>query len=284
MLILVDIGNSKAKWGLVKDNRLVEFISLPLPNDSNSLPESWPLQLKMWQVPGDAQWIIASTNPPVSKRFQHWLEAQGFRVRHLSDYRDIPIKLNVDYPERVGIDRLLNAVAAIHRGPPARPKLIVDAGSAVTVDWVDPDDTFCGGAILPGFRLMSEALHRYTARLPLVKPAHSLPTIPAKNTEAAIQVGMCAALLGAINWLKQQYLATFSGSASCPGRISAPVSFWATGTHLSQQSPDQCACFLTGGDAPLLAPYLDPAIIHWPEMTLEGLYLATHGCCRKADP
>ncbi|MEK7734665.1 MAG: type III pantothenate kinase, partial [Pseudomonadota bacterium] len=48
-------------------------------------------------------------------------------------------------------------------------RLLVDAGSAVTVDYVDQDGAFCGGAILPGLRLMAKALHDYTALLPLIE-------------------------------------------------------------------------------------------------------------------
>ena len=52
-------------------------------------------------------------------------------------------------PDRVGIDRLLSAYAVVRRCE--SPAVIVDAGSAVTVDWVDAAGCFCGGAILPGF-------------------------------------------------------------------------------------------------------------------------------------
>jgi len=271
MLILADVGNSKVKWALVRRETIEAMVSLPLPETPGVVPTAWTLQIQLWQISPPAPWVIASTNPQVSDVLHHWLASLGFSPIHLKDYRDVPLTLDVDFPERVGIDRLLNGLAAVHHGPSDQPKLIVDAGSAVTIDWVDAKNKFCGGAILPGFRLMSESLHRYTARLPLVQPSEHLPPLPAKNTEAAIRAGMLAAILGAISWLKTRYLEAHSrnhlGAATAPSTVSeyteGPMS----------KSNTEPVCYLTGGDAHILHPHLD-RFIYWPEMTLQGLYHA----------
>lgn len=272
MLVLTDIGNSRAKWALVRQDKIDEFLSLPLPESPDSVPNAWEFQLKLWHLPRDTLWIVASTNPPAAGTLQRWLETQGFRVKLLASYQDIPLALNVDYPERVGIDRLLNGLAAVRQGPSGRAKFIVDAGSAVTIDWVDANNTFCGGAILPGFRLMSESLHRYTARLPLVKPTTDLPKLPAKNTEAAIQAGMLAALVGAITWLKYKYLEGSSPRAPIQVAFDMSKSYQLLSGFPSSDMISEPACYVTGGDATLLRPYLDPSFTLWPEMTLEGLF------------
>ncbi|MDW8222094.1 MAG: type III pantothenate kinase, partial [Gemmatales bacterium] len=147
MSVLVDVGNSRMKWGLVRDHTLEQVVSLPLPDSPTAVPDSWMAQVLLWQIPRRTMWILSGTNPPAMFILQDWVQKQGYRIWCVCNYRDIPLRVDVDVPERVGIDRLLNALAAIHRGPPGHPKLIVDAGSAVTVDWVNAENTFCGGAI-----------------------------------------------------------------------------------------------------------------------------------------
>ncbi|MCS7167054.1 MAG: type III pantothenate kinase [Gemmatales bacterium] len=272
MSVLVDVGNSRMKWGLVRDHALTQVVSLPLPESPDVVPDSWTEHVLLWQLPRGTTWVLSGTNPPALLVLQNWLQTQGYRIWNVSNYREIPLRVEVDVPERVGIDRLLNALAAIHRGPAGQPKLIVDIGSAVTVDWVNPEDTFCGGAIFPGFRLMSEALHRYTARLPLVSPVQNLPSLPAKNTESAIQAGMLAAIVGAVNWLLPKYLQ--GGTTWQPGLNEYSSSTADAPFEKMPSSPALKPVFyLTGGDAWLIRSYLNPDFIFWPEMTLEGLYL-----------
>ena len=168
----------------------------------------------------------------------------------LASWQQLPLNLAVDFPSQVGMDRLLNAVAAKHRVQREVPIIIIDAGSAVTVDWVDETGAFRGGAILPGFALMAQALHTYTALLPQVGvPPPVNPALPGTNTKAAIEAGIFWAVAGGIRALIRQF-----------------VGLRSTGRH-----PE---VFLTGGDAHLLATVLETTISLWPEMTLEGIRLA----------
>src|SRR5205807_1116 len=112
----------------------------------------------------------------------------------------LPLLVGVGYPERVGIDRLLNAVAAKDRIKRSVPLLLIDAGTAITVDRVNADGVFEGGAILPGLRLMAQALHDHTALLPRVVIA-DVPTVPGRDTESAIQAGVYWAAAGGIKAL-----------------------------------------------------------------------------------
>ena len=86
-------------------------------------------------------------------------------MRLLSHF-DLPIKAAVEYPNRVGIDRLAGAVAANRLRHSARLAIIVDVGSAITVDLVNSQGIFCGGAILPGIGMSARALHEFTDLLP----------------------------------------------------------------------------------------------------------------------
>src|SRR5439155_21245354 len=123
------------------------------------------------------------------------------------DRQMLPITNDVVKPEHVGIDRLLNAVAARNRLMAAKSIVIIDAGSAVTVDWVDKDGVFRGGAIFPGLQMMAKALHDYTAALPMVEDNRSTPRhiLPGNSTESAIRGGVFWAVAGGIRALTRLY-------------------------------------------------------------------------------
>src|SRR5207248_1220580 len=126
---------------------------------------------------------------------------RGDHVTVLDSHRQLPVETAVENPERVGLDRLLNAVAANSQRPRGSAALIVDVGSAVTVDWVDEAKAFRGGAIFPGIRLMAKSLHDYTAALPLVELQKRSPAMPGTSTVAAIEAGVYWAVVGAIRAL-----------------------------------------------------------------------------------
>jgi type III pantothenate kinase len=242
--IVADVGNSRIKWGVCAKQGITASASLP-PGD----PPTWEKQINNWHLTGSLIWAIGSVHPGNLEVLTDWLQSRGDKVGMLARHDLLPLEIRVDFPERVGVDRLLNAVAANSRLPrnvknqAARAAVIIDAGTAVTVDFVSPDGAFEGGAIFPGRKLMAAALHDYTALLPLVAGAETTPSPVGKNTTAAIEAGIHHAVAGGIN-------------------------------QLIRQLDAQAVVFLTGGDAPLLLPSLDPCAILWPEMTLEGLRLS----------
>src|SRR5437870_5708113 len=184
--VVVDVGNSRIKWGRCREDRVTEAVSLPL-----NAPEKWEAQYRSWNFAGSEQWNVSGVNPDALRRFADWLQHRATVVHTIRDFVEVMLPVLVDSPERVGIDRLLNALAAKNRVQRAVSLFIVDAGSAVTVDWVDEKGHFRGGAIFPGFRLMAESLHEYTALLPLVPtPSSGNPPLPGMNTYAAISAGI----------------------------------------------------------------------------------------------
>jgi type III pantothenate kinase len=85
-----------------------------------------------------------------------------------------------------------------------RPAIVVDSGTATTVDLMTSDYAFRGGSILPGLRLSAYAMHDYTARLPLLNVDEnltSLPELPGRNTEDAMKAGLFIGQLGAVREL-----------------------------------------------------------------------------------
>ena len=120
-------------------------------------------------------WAVAGVHPEHRRQLCDWIVSRGDRLVILDRYDKLPVRVGVDEPERVGVDRLLNAVAAKAKLAPGQPAVLVDAGSAVTVDWLDEEHVFRGGTIFPGIRLMTRALHAYTAQLPDVRVGPPAP-------------------------------------------------------------------------------------------------------------
>ena len=163
---------------------------------------------------------------------------------------DMPIKINVDQPERVGIDRLLNAVATNRLRQPKRPTIVIDMGTACTVDLISSDGAFEGGAILPGSTLSAAALRSGTATLPelAAESFDSPPAVVGKSTQAAISAGLYWGMVGAVHELVD--------------RIA----------HQCKEPPQ---VFLTGGEAsrlvaPLTTNQQDPPR-HIPHLVLSGI-------------
>lgn len=196
--VVVDVGNSRIKWGWGEPLRMA---SLP-PDDE----PAWDRQLAELGLSGRLTWAAAGVHPARLERFAAWAAARGDRVRVIT-HADIPLTIDVDEPDKVGIDRLLNAVAARRRCPDGEPAVIIDAGSAVTVDLLDERNVFRGGAILPGPRLMARSLHAYTAKLPDL-PVDEVPSHdpPGRNTRDAITVGIMAAIMGGCMMLVDEYM------------------------------------------------------------------------------
>ena len=233
-LVVADIGNSRIKWGRCTADAIDTHVSLPADD-----PAAWQAQVTAWGV-DEASWVVASVQPQTRERFVQWLTQP---VRILASHLDIPLEVGLEFPDRAGIDRLLNAVAANTRRSAKQRALIVDAGSAVTVDVVDEAGVFRGGAIMPGLRLMAQALHDHTALLPVVD-VHERRPPPGTSTTAAIETGVFHAVVGGIDRL------------------------------LADLHPQGAAIFLTGGDAALLSAHLRATVQIWPEMTLEGIRLS----------
>jgi type III pantothenate kinase len=254
--VVVDIGNTRIKWGLVAPDELRLEATASLPDDPAAWESQWEVWARSGARPGPFTWVLTSVQPQRCRCLQDWLQARGEQVVVLEKASQLPLTVALPEPDKVGIDRLFNAVAAKGKLSPGEPAVLIDAGSAVTVDWLDEGHAFCGGAILPGLRLMAQALHDYTALLPLVE-IEAPPLLPARATIPAMKAGIFWAVAGGIEAVVQRLRA----ASKVPPRV-----------------------FLTGGDLPLLrrgtAPGEDPGeqawqppfeVTSWPGMTLEGI-------------
>ena len=155
----------------------------------------------------------------------------------------------MEHPDQVGIDRLAGAAAVNRLRDPARPAIIIDAGSAITVDLITADGIFRGGAILPGIGMSARALNQFTDLLPRIPMDELAEPHPALGTSTieAIRSGLYWGAVGAMRELV--------------ARLSEPLN----------AKPE---IFLTGGAAPSVAAVFDPAAHHVDHLVLSGIALA----------
>ncbi len=165
----------------------------------------------------DARVLIASTNHPATKslvsavvRVMPGHDAASRVLRFGTDL-PIPIENSLTDDSTIGHDRLLDAIGAFSRGGQAC--VVIDAGTAVTVDFVDGQGVFQGGAIAPGIGMMAAGLHERTASLPLVDVVSDRASLIerlaqspfGKDTRHAIELGIVSAVRGLAHHLIDRY-------------------------------------------------------------------------------
>ncbi len=192
--IAVDIGNSSIKIG-VSACRSQDWASLWHGQIAELDPNLLPL------LPtGTASWWICSVNQPSLGELQKWLKTNRANdLFHVISRHDIPMEVSVESPDRVGVDRLVAAYGASLRHPD-RDLVVVDAGTAVTVDAV-AEGKFIGGTISPGSRIEFEALLSQADQLPLIDGSEIPENVIGKSTEAAIRSGVLFGQVGSLTFL-----------------------------------------------------------------------------------
>jgi type III pantothenate kinase len=143
--------------------------------------------------------VVPDVLPDLRTRLADTLQSPLLEVGH-ELHR--PMSLAVENPERVGVDRICSAAAAYETI--GRACVVASFGTAVTIDCVNEEGVFMGGAILPGLGLQAKALHEGTAALPLVKIEPS-GAIYGATTEQAIRNGVLLGTVGALREITERY-------------------------------------------------------------------------------
>ena len=251
-LIAVDIGNH----GIQLERRPCDHRAAAGPGPHLTIPSAAPPldSLANWLPVEPLDWTVATV-----QRDAEWLLDRWVREHRPQDtycrltQPMVPIRVDVDQPSRVGIDRLLAALAATQQEPGECYRIVVDAGSAVTVDRVSPDGVFEGGAILPGWGMMAAMLARQTDLLPETEPVFRacVPSVVGRSTEAAIRSGVYWGMVGAVTELVRR---------------------------MTVETTEAGPILVTGGDGGPLAEHLGGgrSVRHVPNLVIDGIVATYH--------
>jgi type III pantothenate kinase len=207
-LLAISVGNTRTRVGVFRENSLEQTATFVNTDEASLAKGVMGFEVR---DPKSAV-VIASVNPEVSTRLEmaiaSRIEARGGELYRIGRDLSIPIVNALRDDSTVGQDRLLNALGAYSRAKQAC--IIVDAGTAVTVDFVDGEGVFQGGAIAPGLGMMLRALHDRTAALPEIafEPVPESETF-GKDTTHAMRLGVQSAVRGMVRVLAERYAEAF---------------------------------------------------------------------------
>jgi type III pantothenate kinase len=195
VVLAVAVGNTRTRWATFRGR---EMEASGVAGNAASPAEITGL--------GDFDLAaVASVNPPASEPVERALARPGVEVLRLGRDLNPPLRHTLDDASTLGIDRAVNAFAAY--GLVEAACVVIDAGTAITVDFVDGEGVFHGGAIAPGVSMMLRALHDHTAALPSVEFARQETSRDpfGRDTRHAMQLGVAAAARGLVRDLVERY-------------------------------------------------------------------------------
>jgi type III pantothenate kinase len=199
------VGNSRIKFCIARGEELDDSRAVPTA-DVRACADQIASMLS--SEPG-AEVVAASVNAPVADELEESLLPIVGHVHRVGRDLQVPIGIALDDASTVGQDRLLNALGAFRRARLAC--VVIDVGTAVTVDFVDGVGTFQGGVIAPGPRLMLESLHERTSALPEV--AYTVPDPGrgafGKDTAHAMLLGARCGVQGLVHLVVDRYAEAF---------------------------------------------------------------------------
>ena len=233
MNLIIDIGNTRVKLAVYKENSCVDkYIVLKkdfLKSIKNILNKN----------PKIKKGIISSVDF-FSKEEENDLK-KLLNLTVVSTSMSLPFKNLYETPKTLGLDRIALIAAAADQYKKENV-LVIDAGTCITYDFLNSKNEYLGGAISLGLTIRYEALHNLTAKLPLLKPDDSNFFI-GNSTESSIHSGVINGLVNEIDGIIQQYQSTYK----------------------------DLTVILTGGDTNFLSKRLKSSIFANSNFLLEGL-------------
>ena len=233
MNLIIDNGNTFVKFAVFQKGKLLfdaSFKALEFVERVQEIFKNYP-QINFA--------IISSVGELEQKNFK--VLSLFSKVHILSHNSKIPIKNSYATPQTLGIDRIALATAAYYHNPHSN-NLVIDAGTCITYDMINDLDEYLGGAISPGLQMRYTAMHRQTAKLPLLQKDAILDFI-GNSTETSMHSGVINGVLQEIEGVINQYATRFK----------------------------DLTVILTGGDALFLSKRLKNTIFADSKFLLKGL-------------
>jgi type III pantothenate kinase len=252
MLLAIDVGNSNIVLGVFDRASLVHSWRLQTlrerTSDELGLLVDGLFAHSRIDRSGVHGVILGSVVPPLTGTMRAMVERYfGVQALNVDPASNTGMPILYDNPSEVGADRIVNAVAAWTRfgGTGGRPMIVVDFGTATTLDAITSKGEYLGGAICPGVTISADALFQRAARLPRID-VRKPPRVVGRTTVGAMESGLFYGYVGMVEGLVRRMDAELGG---------------------------QAICVATGGLADVIAP--ETSLIHHvdPDLTLHGLRL-----------
>jgi type III pantothenate kinase len=230
MNVTIDVGNSHIKVGFFEQEKPVEFLQTDTQKELIRMLEKRP-----------ADYAIVCSVTKSAEVIQEILSNYVRRAFALTHQLPVPVENYYQTPETLGMDRLAGVVGASVFFP-GESSLVIDAGTCLKYDFLDTGRHYRGGSISPGLRMRFQAMHQFTASLPLLSPEPK-PPLTGTDTFGAMQSGVLNGVIAEINGITERYREAFPG----------------------------CRVLLTGGDAAFFETHLKFPIFAAPKLVLVGL-------------
>jgi type III pantothenate kinase len=232
MNLVIDIGNSLTKLAWFDQGEIVESLRLEKPASDHLLEI-------IRNRPSEAA-ILSSVGTFIIDRDRDW-DNDLKKLIILDHHTALPFKLAYKTPETLGYDRIAACAGAWHLYP-GHPLLVMDLGTAITIDFISASGEYLGGNISPGMYTRFRSLQTFTAKLPLVESDPSFPPYGI-DTRTAIASGVQEGIVFELNGYVEDFMNRHAG----------------------------CKFIITGGDAAFFLARLKGNVLYKPELVLKGL-------------
>ena len=200
MILAIDIGNTRIKAAVFEGDILLEvfvFLKIDLQKKIQNILETH----------GKIKHLVVSSVSDVEKQWFSVFE-NVLNIHFVSHKDHFPFRNTYKTPQTLGIDRMVLAAGATLQYP-NQNRLVIDAGTCITYDFIDENNNYLGGAISPGLQLRYKSLNDYTAKLPLLsleKPENFIGKSTLESIHSGVVNGLAYEIDGFINEYKEQYL------------------------------------------------------------------------------
>jgi len=199
MLLAIDVGNTRIKCAVFKEDTLLKLYVV----EHSSIRKE--IEKILSDYPKISNFMVSSVGKLSENDFS-WVK-KSIKIHFVSHNSKFPFRNEYKTPQTLGIDRMILASGASLKYP-NQNKLIIDAGTAITYDFVDEDNHYFGGAISAGIDLRYKALNNYTAKLPLLEKSKEdffIGQTTSESIHSGVVNGVLFEIEGFINELRKKY-------------------------------------------------------------------------------
>ncbi len=233
MILAIDIGNTRTKIAMFENDTISDTLFFEGEKKIKNF-------LKNFSITNGKPRIILSSVGKLEEETLLWLK-QNTDLIVISHKSTFPFKNLYATPNTLGIDRMVLSAGAVLKYQ-KQNRLIIDAGTCITYDFINEHDEYLGGAISPGLMLRYKSLNDYTEKLPLLKP-ENIDYLIGEQTSNSIHSGIINGVTTEIDGIISEY----------------------------QKKYPQLTVILTGGDTLFLAKRLKNVIFANSNFLLESM-------------